>query len=112
VFLTAADLPLGEAALAAALVSRIGEADACVIRRSNGEPEPLFAVYRRSCLQPVERCLVEGQRSCRALLEQIEVNWVREADLPEWDLDRVLWNVNTPEAYRQALRMLNNDSFS
>ncbi len=99
VFLTATDLPFGDQALALELVRRLGDGDACVIRRRDGGMEPLFGVYRRSCLSAAEACLDEGRRSCRALLERVDVRWAEEADLPGWDLDRVLQNVNTPEEY-------------
>lgn len=104
VFLTAADLPFGELRLALEIAGRLEAGDdACLIRRHTGAPEPLFAVYRRSCLPAVEECLREGRRSCRSLLEWVRVRWAEEEDLPGFDLDRILMNVNTPEDYRRAL---------
>ncbi len=104
VFLTATDLPFGDADLAEELVRRLGPSDACVLRRRDGKIEPLFGVYRRSCLPAVERCLEEGRRSCRALLDQVQVQWVEEDEVKDWDLEQVLQNVNTPEEYQRAIR--------
>lgn len=106
VFLTATDLPFGDFRLAEELVHRLGTAEACVLRRRDGRIEPLFAVYRRSALPAVERCLSEGRRSCRSLLDQLTVRWVDEDEVEGWDLDHILQNVNTPEEYRKALRKI------
>ena len=104
IFLTATDLPFGERRLALELAGRMEEGDdACLIRRASGGIEPLFALYRRSCLPAVEECLREGRRSCRSMLERVRVRWVEEAELPGFDLDRILMNVNTPEDYQRAL---------
>jgi molybdopterin-guanine dinucleotide biosynthesis protein A len=101
VFLTATDLPFGTLALAEALLERLGRADACIIRRGDGQLEPAFGVYRRTCLGPLQDCLQEGRRSFRALLSRVTVQWVSEADLGEFPLERLLQNINTPEAYAE-----------
>ena len=99
VFCAATDLPGGDPALAKRLLALRGDCDACLIRRADGTAETLFGVYARSCLPAAERCLREGRRSMRAAIEGLRVRWVDEAELPEWDLSRVLRNVNTPEEY-------------
>lgn len=99
VFLTATDLPCGTSALAEKLCALLGDADACVIRRSDGTPEPAFAVYSRACAPMVTECLNEHRRSFRAMLSRVNVRWVEEAELPEYDLPALLRNVNTPEEY-------------
>ena len=63
VFLTAVDMPFGDAALARWMAERMGQADVCTIRRGDGRPEPLFALYRKSCLPVITRSLEEGRRS-------------------------------------------------
>ena len=67
VFLTATDLPFGTLELAQRLLDMLGDADACVIRRSDGNMEPAFGVYRRSCLPAVQRLLAENRRAFRGL---------------------------------------------
>lgn len=95
VFLAAVDLPFAGASLAARILAEAGAADACVIRRRSGEAEPLFALYRRGCLEPLTACLNEGRRAVKALLDRVDCRWLEEDDLPELDLERALWNVNT-----------------
>ena len=99
VFFTATDLPGGDPALAKRLIELLDGHDACLIRRADGRAETLFGVYARSCLPAAERCLREGRRAMRAAIEGLRVRWVDEAELPEWELARVLRNVNTPEEY-------------
>ena len=99
VFLTATDLPGGTAELANYLVEQLGTADACVICRKNGQPEPAFGVYRRSCLIPAKSLLDQGRRAFRGVFDQVQVRWVREEDIPQFPLDRLLQNVNTPKEY-------------
>lgn len=104
VFLTATDLPFGTLELAESLLERLGDADACVIRRSDGNSEPAFGIYRRSCQDMVQMLLAENRRAFRTLLERVTVRWVEEAELAGFSLPRLLQNVNTPEAYQRAVR--------
>ena len=101
VLLTATDLPNGDPSLAQVLQTLLGDHDACVIRRGDGTLETLFAIYARSCLPAVEACLRSGRRAIRAVLEQVHVRYVEEAELDGWDLARILMNVNTPQDYEK-----------
>ena len=74
-----------------------------MIRRRGGEAEPLFALYRRSCLEPLNACLDEGRRAVKALLDRVDCRWREEEDLPEVDLERALWNANTGVEFRRAV---------
>ena len=97
--LTAVDLPYGDWALALRLRELMGGADACLVRRGVKGIEPLFAVYSRACLPAAEQCLREGRKSLRALLDAVRVRYVSPEELPEFDLERIFTNVNTPEEY-------------
>ena len=77
----------------------MGEADACLVRRGVKGIEPLFAVYSRACLPVAERCLQEGRKSLRAMLDAVNVRYVSPEELPGYDLERIFTNVNTPEEY-------------
>ena len=98
--LTAVDLPYGDVALALRLDALRGDADACLIRRGVKGIEPLFAVYGRACLAAAEACMAEDRRAMRAMLDRVNVRWVTPGEIPEFDLDRIFLNVNTPEEYR------------
>ena len=107
VFLTATDLPFGTLALARKLLSFLGDADACVIRRADGQPEPAFGVYKRSCLPAVQDLLAENRRAFRGLFDKVSVRWAEEAELREFPLERLLQNVNTPEEYEKVQVQVN-----
>ncbi len=104
-FVTAIDLPFGDTALARRLMDLRGGADACCIRRRDGRVEPLFAVYGRGCLEAASAGLDQGRRSFHALLERVETRFVNEEELPGFDLERILLNVNRPEDLETARRL-------
>lgn len=104
VFLTAVDLPFGDEALARRLTEELGRADACLIQRHSGRLEPLFAVYRASCLPVLQACLDGGQRSVQGMIAKISCRILEETDLKEWNLAHILQNINTPRDYWQACR--------
>ena len=108
VFLTAVDLPFADPALARLLTERMGEKDACLIRRRDGRLEPLFAVYRRTCLPHLQACLDAGSRAMGALLDRLDCRMIEEDQLPGFDLAYILFNVNTPEDYSQAKKISNS----
>lgn len=103
VLLMGTDLPSADPALAKRLEALCGDHDACMIRRCDGTVETLFGVYSRTCLPVVTECLREGRRAVRAALDKLHVRYVDETELPEWDIPRVLQNVNTPEAFADFL---------
>ncbi len=104
VFMTGTDLPFGDPELVKRLAELMGEADACVMRRGKKGFEPLFALYRRPCGEKAAASLAAGEKSIRFLLEAVRVRYVESDELPEFDLDRILMNVNTAEEYE----MINN----
>lgn len=100
IFLTACDLPNGDIGLAQRIAEATRGYDACIIRRQNGDIEPLFGAYGQGCADAAEQCLAEGRRSMRSLPERVNVRYLEESELEEFDLDQILLNVNTPEDYR------------
>lgn len=105
IFLTATDLPFGDPALARHLMKARGDHDICLIRSDKGL-EPLFAVYASSCLGAVRRSLEEGRRSMFNVLRQMDTLELTGEDLPQFELERILRNVNDPEEYARALNQL------
>ncbi|MCC8356655.1 MAG: molybdenum cofactor guanylyltransferase [Oscillospiraceae bacterium] len=86
--LTATDMPAVEPEAALYLQARIGAHDACMF-----EGQPLFGLYRRSCLAPAVECLEAGEPSFRALLRRIDA-----LVLPAED-EEMFANLNTPAEY-------------
>lgn len=103
IFLTGADLPLGEPELARRLALLRGGADACVLRRGAKGVEPLFAVYGRGCLAAARAALEAGERSFLRMLRGVFVRYAAPEEVPGFDLERILLNVNTPEDYEKLI---------
>lgn len=103
VFICATDIPYADPALAVTLLAKMGDKDACVIKRRDGRLETAFAAFSKGCKDAVRHVLEAGDRSFRQLLREIDVEYVDEDDLPGWDLDKLLVNVNTPEDYNKFI---------
>lgn len=101
--LMATDMPYADPALARRLEQELGSYEACTVLRSNGRVEPLFAVYSRHCLAKAEECISEGDYSMRAVLAKCSVKHVNEESLSEFDLNRILLNINTQKDYERYL---------
>lgn len=95
----AVDMPRADARVLALLHDRARERglDACLLASEQGL-EPLCAVYRRSCLEPVRAALAAGERRMTAFHAHIRVETLAPDEMPE-ALRRlgVEKNLNTPE---------------
>jgi len=93
------DTPLIPPALLGALVAAAGGFDA-VVPVVEGRPEPLCAVYRRTCLEPVQRRLETGERKMTSFWPDVRVRTVAEEELAAFgDAAEMFRNLNTPEEY-------------
>lgn len=94
----ACDMPrLDRAALAWLLdCARQPFGDALVVTTSAGL-EPLFSIYRSSCLDVIRNELTSGRRAMHRLIPCIDARLVQA---PEWLLPH-LANCNTPEDWQQ-----------
>lgn len=101
IFLTGTDLPLGDPALACHLLDRLGSHDVCLIRSERGV-EPLFAVYSSACLSAIQKALDEGRRSMFSILPQVDTLEIPAGELTQFNVQRVLTNVNDPEEYARV----------
>jgi molybdopterin-guanine dinucleotide biosynthesis protein A len=90
------DMPLAEPSVLADLRDRLAAGDAVVPRTAQG-PEPLHAVYRADrTLSAARATLAEGERSMRALLPRLAVQYVEEG-VPT----RSLTSVDTQQRLRE-----------
>ena len=73
---------------------------------TNRHIQPLHAVYSRRCLPEVERALEASDHSLHALLAQLAVVAIDTDTVRREDPDGLsAFNVNTPDDWRQALRL-------
>ncbi|TDA70402.1 MAG: molybdenum cofactor guanylyltransferase [Clostridia bacterium] len=101
----ACDMPFTDPRLAAYLLEQARGYDVAV-PRIGGLLEPLFAVYSRNCLGPVQRSLEAGKRRTFDLYSQVRVRYVEEEEInrvTSWVA--VFFNVNTPEELEKARAM-------
>ena len=102
VFAAACDLPFPSGAAARHLASLRHGFDAVVPRGADGF-EPLFAVYSKTCLEPMRRFLEGGKVRIFDLYPELNIRYVPTDELVSLaDDDRALVNVNTPEEFTRA----------
>jgi molybdopterin-guanine dinucleotide biosynthesis protein A len=111
VLVVACDMPFASPALAGYLLSLSAQAEAVVPRRA-GEFEPLFAVYRRTCLSAIQRAIDEGEKRMISFYPWIRLHPVEEPELEAIEPDPYcFFNVNTPADLAEAGRRLRQGSF-
>jgi molybdopterin-guanine dinucleotide biosynthesis protein A len=78
-----------------------------IMPRTAGGLEPLAALYRRECAEPIIAALQRGVRKVTDAIEQFRIELVTERDWRHIDPSgRVLRNMNTLEDYEEARRWL------
>ena len=104
-FIAAADMPFLNPGLIRDLVGRASGADA-VVPVTDGRPEPLHAVYRKSVLTPARSRIQRRELKVAPVFDAVSTAWVQEADVRVLDPDlRSFWNLNTPADYDRALAL-------
>jgi len=98
VLVTACDLPFISARVAHLMIQYAADYDV-VVPRYRGYAEPLFAVYNKSCIEVIEQHLAQGLIKITRIYEEFNVKFLEEEEmaLVEPQLDRVFFNLNTPE---------------
>ncbi len=93
----ACDMPFLNGTLLRWLIDQSDEYEA-VVPQTGSEFEPLHAVYRRSCYQPIVQRLERGERRVISFFADVRLRVVAEAEWRALDPDgRSLVNLNTPE---------------
>jgi len=100
----AGDMPFLSGDLAVRMVRMIGDYDA-VIPVIGGKRQPLFSVFKKRLAAAVGECLVQNRLRMTDVLDQLKVRYVTEEDFPTESnehLERVFFNMNTPDDYERA----------
>jgi molybdopterin-guanine dinucleotide biosynthesis protein A len=107
-FACSCDLPLLDARVVAALCKMAGGYDA-VVPEVGGLLQPLHAVYRKACAQAVAEMTARGQTRMVDIVDALSVRIVPESELRPLDPELLSFtNVNTPDEYRNALRLMSS----
>jgi len=99
ILLVGVDMPFADPGLALRLAELCGNYDACIIQYGKKGLEPLFGIYRSSCSITALDCLRDGELSLRSFLSRLHVRKVLPEEVPDFELERILYNMNTPDDY-------------
>ncbi|MFN3152992.1 molybdenum cofactor guanylyltransferase [Bremerella sp.] len=97
------DLPLTSEASIEYLFGQLADHDA-VIPLYEEMPQPLAAVYSNRALETFENILSSGNHRLLSCIQPLDTRWIAPSELAGIDPNLgLLRNVNTPDAYREAL---------
>jgi molybdopterin-guanine dinucleotide biosynthesis protein A len=96
-FAVACDMPFIQSAVIARMAELRGEQQA-VVPLIDGHPQPLFAFYAKQALPVMRDALANGEKRVRAVLKQLDVRYVNEAELRDYDPQfRSFIDLDTPQ---------------
>ena len=102
-FFTACDAPFAKPSLVRCVLDHIEPRDDIVIPTTSAGYEPMFAVYKKSCLPPMAQQLENDLLKIQGLFRKVRVKTVAEAVLREVDPElHSFFNINTPEDLKRA----------
>ncbi|MFO7715475.1 molybdenum cofactor guanylyltransferase [Desulfosarcina sp.] len=97
-FFTACDTPFIQGALIQLVIDRIERNTDIVVPTTSAGFEPMFAVYKKTCLPVMARQLERDRLKIQGLFSKMRVNTIAEADLRQADAALIsFFNVNTPQ---------------
>jgi len=94
IFVVPCDMPYPDARLVSLLLRHRTGVDAVVPRTEDGY-EPVFALYHKNCLAPMEQLLQQNQYRIYDFYQRIKICYLDPPQLP-FDWKRSLINLNTP----------------
>lgn len=102
----ACDMPFLNAAVLRYLIAQIADYEV-VIPDVLGELQTLHAIYSKTCLQPIERCLEGNRLRIVGFFPDVRVRTVTASELQPYDPDLLAFqNLNTPEEFQAAEQRL------
>jgi molybdopterin-guanine dinucleotide biosynthesis protein A len=101
-FAVACDMPFIQPAVITRMAELRGEQQA-VVPMISGHPQPLFAFYAKHALPVMREAQTSGEKRVRAVLQQLDVRYVDEAELRDYDPQfRSFVDLDTPHDYQAA----------
>ena len=78
-----------------------------VIPKVRGLPEPLHAIYSKSCLEPIDRLLARGGLKIIDFFSEVRVRYVEESEVDIFDPQHLsFFNVNTPNDLEEVKKLV------
>ncbi len=69
-------------------------------------PEPLLAVYRKSCLQSIKNSIENGERRVASFFSKVTVSYLPVGEVRKVDAEEIsFFNINTQQDLEKALEM-------
>jgi len=77
-----------------------------VIPRIKNKLEPLYAVYSRNCLDPIQGLLEQDERQIRKLFSMVNVKYVEEDEINRFDPEHLsFFNINNHDDLERARKL-------
>lgn len=108
-FIISVDTPFIEPELGVYLCTQAENYDICAVTRADNRLETLYAVFSKSCITTIGKCLLLRQYSLMNLQQKCNTHYILEGELSDYittPLDVQLFEVSTREAYYQSLSTL------
>lgn len=104
--IVACDMPFLNPFLLNFLLTQIHGYDA-VIPMTEAGPEPLHAVYTKSCVPAIKKAVSQGETRVISFFDQVEIEYVDQETLQFYDPENLsLFNINTLEDLERARDIL------
>jgi molybdopterin-guanine dinucleotide biosynthesis protein A len=101
-FALACDMPFIQPAVIERMAELRGEHQA-VVPLIGGHPQPLFAFYAKAALDTMREMQAAGEKRVRAVLQQLDIRYVDEAELRDCDPQfRSFFDLDTPQDLKAA----------
>ncbi|SHI47563.1 molybdenum cofactor guanylyltransferase [Parasporobacterium paucivorans] len=107
IFVVSVDTPFVSVRAALALIDLSSGHDICIMENADSRLEPLFGVYRRSCLNQIEKLLNQGDHSMTKLCRNCDVKIIPQNSLEYLvteKMDDCLVNLNTKTEYTKYVK--------
>lgn len=110
--LLACDMPFINRPLLDYLIELSPGYDAVIPRLQKKEfAEPFRAVYRKTCLRPIEKAIKSGDRRIIHFFDQVNIRFVDLPEIKRFDPQaRSFFNINTPQDLAEAQRIASSTS--
>ena len=107
VLVLACDMPFVSTDLLRYMADQIRAKTDIVVPRVDGYPQGLHAIYKKTCIAPIENQLAADRLKIIRFYDQMRVRYLDETEYAPFDpLGRCFANLNTPAELAEAERLL------